>query len=271
MVRRSPTLARQAALEILEGIRSGELAAEDGLMPSEATLSQRLGISRATLREALSQVEQSGAIVRRHGIGTFVSRGRPMMESGLEELESIETLARRTGLESRMGACDIAERLSTPAETGGLQLPAPAPVFVVERVMLALDRPIAYLIDVVPTDVLDPRQLRESFHGSVLDLLLQRGEPPLRHSNTELVAEGATAELARALRLESGAPLLRLTAQLFTTEGRIVDYSVSYFSPGHFRFHVIRRVSQLATVRPDRAAARREQDASDRELAAVSP
>ncbi len=301
MVRRGPTLARQAALEILDGIRSGELAGEDGLLPSEAALSQRLGVSRATLREALSQLEHSGMIVRRHGIGTFVSRGQPLMESGLEQLESLETLARRTGVDSHMGQCDIEERVATRVEADALGLPAPVRVFAVERVMLSGERPVAYLIDVVPTDVLDPRQLRESFHGSVLDLLLERGDPPLQHSHTELCAEAASPELARAMRLEPGDPLLRLTAQLYTTDGRAVDYSVSYFSPGHFRFHVIRRVSQLAPPSggwtTDRASGRavdgigkqgaaepnasdraretgdaaRDPDAGDRELAAVSP
>lgn len=270
MVRRSPTLARQAALEVVEGIRSGELAGDDGLLPSEASLSQRLGVSRATLREALSQLEHSGMIVRRHGIGTFVSPGQPLMVTGLEELESIETLARRTGVEIHMGEYEIEERAASAEETAGLLLAASVPVFAVERVMLSEARPIAYLIDVVPTDVLDPGLLRESFHGSVLDLLLERGDPPLQHSHTELVAEAAEAELARSLHLRAGDPLLKLTAQLYTTDGRVVDYSVSYFVPGHFRFHVLRRVSRLAPIGTERVAAGRDDDGG-REPVAVSP
>ena len=251
MVRRSPTLARQAALEIVDGIQSGTLAGEDGLLPSETILSERLGVSRATLREALSQIEHSGLIVRRHGIGTFVSPAGPMMEAGLEQLESIETLAERIRVEIHMGECEIRERFASAKEAEFLRVPDGAAVVAVRRVIMTGEERIALLVDVVPADVLDPQDLRDSFHGSVLDLLLRRGEPPLQHSYTELVAEAADPELARSMHLQAGAPLLRFTAQLYTTDGRVVDYSVSYFTPGHFRFHVIRRVSQLGPMGSD--------------------
>ncbi len=248
LVRRGPTLARKAALGIIAGIQSGTLAGEGGLLPSEAILSRRLGVSRATLREALSQLEQNGMIVRRHGIGTFLNPGLPLMEAGLEELESIETLAERIGVEIHMGECRIDERAADAREAEYLKAPKDSPIYAVQRVIVSGDLPIAYLIDVIPTDVLDPRDLRDGFAGSVLDLLLRRRDPQLRHSYTELCAEAATGELTRWLRLRSGDPLLKLTAQLYATDGRIVDYSISYFTPGHFKFHVIRRVNQL-TVR----------------------
>jgi GntR family transcriptional regulator len=108
------------------------------------------------------------------------------------------------------------------------------------------ERAIAFLVDVVPADLLDPRRLRESFDGSVLDLLLRRGDPPLHHSWTELSSQATDALLARSLGLRKGDPLLRLTARLYSTDGRVVDYSESYFTSGHFRFHVIRRVGTLA-------------------------
>jgi len=248
MVRRRPTLAHQAALEVLDGIREGTLAGEDGLLPSEATLSIRLGISRATVREALSELEHGGMIVRRHGIGTFIAPNQPMLEAGLEHLESIETLARRRGVEIHMGACDVRRRAPTAGEAAALELggrPDGTEVLAVERVMLSGDQPMAFLVDVVPADLLDPVELRESFHGSVLDLLLRLGRPTLQHSSTELAADAASVALAHALGIPVGSPLLRLSAQLFDTEGRVVDYSVSHFAPGHFRFHVIRRVSPL--------------------------
>ncbi len=48
--------------------------------------------------------------------------------------------------------------------------------------------------------------------------------------------------VARALGIQRGDVLLRFTADLYSTTGQIVDYSFSYFLPGYFRFHVVRRV-----------------------------
>ena len=151
-----------------------------------------------------------------------------------------------------MGECQIRERAAELGEAEALKVPAGTPVLAVQRVMLSGERPIAFLIDVVPTDILDAGELGDSFDGSVLDLILRRGDPPLKHSHTELVAEAADTDL----HLRVGDPLLAFTARLIAATGRVVDYSVSYFSPGHFRFHVIRRVNQLAPRAPEEPAPR---------------
>jgi GntR family transcriptional regulator len=79
----------------------------------------------------------------------------------------------------------------------------------------------------------------------VLDLLIQRGSPPLSNSLCEIAAEAARADIARALDIQRGDALLRFTARLFSVDGRVVDYSYSYFLPGYFRFHVIRELAPL--------------------------
>ena len=76
-------------------------------LPSEPELARQLGVSRATLREAMRTFEGQGLIRRRQGVGTFIV-GRPqVIESGLEVLESIESLARKIELDVSMGALDI--------------------------------------------------------------------------------------------------------------------------------------------------------------------
>ena len=117
------------------------------------------------------------------------------------------------------------------------------PVTVVTRVIMADGERVAYLTDIVPQTYLRQADLDSDFHGSVLDLLLARGWPALSHSRTELISEAADASLAHALRIQRGAPLMRLEAQLFAADGQIVDYSISHFVPGYFRFHVVRRIA----------------------------
>ena len=110
--------------------------------------------------------------------------------------------------------------------------------------ILAEGKPVAHLTDVLPQRFLRQADLGPGFHGSVLDTLLARGWPALSHSRTELIAEAADPDLARALRIQRGAALMKLEAQLFATDGQIVDYSISHFVPGCFRFHVVRRVTK---------------------------
>jgi GntR family transcriptional regulator len=76
----------------------------------------------------------------------------------------------------------------------------------------------------------------------MLDLLLKRGIPGLVSSRCEINAVQAKSEVAKALMIQRGDVLLRFIAYLYSTNGRVVDYSYSYFLPGYFNFHIIRRV-----------------------------
>jgi GntR family transcriptional regulator len=244
MVRRNISLARQVVQEILAGIEAGKLARQNGVLPSEAELSQRYEVSRATIREALSQLEQRGVVIRRHGVGTFVAPKPARLDAGLEELESLETLARRIGLETRMSDLRIEERRAENDEVKILQLSPDASVLSLSRVIKAGKRPVAFLVDVVPTAILARQDLDHSFRGSVLDLFIRRRDLHLSHSRTDIFIEPADAAIARKLHLRRGEPLHKLQAQLYARDGRVIDYSSSYLVPGYFHFHVIRRVGK---------------------------
>lgn len=246
MVRRNLPLARQVVNELLAGIESGKLARANGMLPSEAELSQRYGVSRATIREALAQLEHRGAVMRRHGVGTFVT-ALPRLDAGLEELESLETLARRIGLETRMSDLQIEERAANEEEAGVLQL-TDHQVLSVSRVIVANKRPVAYLIDTVPTSILKQQDLDKNFRGSVLDVLIRRRDLNLSHSHTDILIEPANAAIARKLHIKRGEPLQKLQAQLYVREGCVIDYSISYFVPGYFHFHVIRRIGKSQSL-----------------------
>ncbi|MGC9467843.1 MAG: GntR family transcriptional regulator [Anaerolineae bacterium] len=211
-------------------------------LPPEPELAKQLGVSRPTLREVLRSFAERGLLVRRQGVGTFVASRLPILEAGLEVLESLDRVASRLGLETEMMHLSVAEREATDAELKGLNLGDPTTVLVVDRVIAIEDEPVADLRDVVPTRYLREADLDERFRGSILDVLLERGSPVLSISRTQIMAESAGHDHAQRLEVEVGSPLLKLVAQLYSYDEHIVDYSVSTFVPGHFRFHVMRQV-----------------------------
>lgn len=222
--------------EVIESAQAGDR------LPTEPALARQLGVSRATLREAMRTFETQGLIRRRQGVGTFVMRPTRVLESGLEVLESLDTVAQRIGLQVVPGAVVVKQRLPTEEEAQVLGMADSARVIDIARVMLAEERPVAYLIDVLPADLLGMEEFEGEFNGSVLDLFLRRGEPPLANSHCEIDAVAAGTEIARALNIQRGDALLRFTSSLFTVDGRVVDYSFGYFLPGYFRFHVVREL-----------------------------
>ncbi len=210
-------------------------------LPSEPELAKRLGVSRATLREAMRTFEAQGLIRRRQGSGTFVVGQMPVLEAGLELLESLETMADRLGLEISVSDLHV-ERVAADEESAaGLGLAKGAPLTRVRRVMREETRPVAYLVDTLPEDVLKPEQLSAHFKGSVLDYLLTRGDQ-LTVSKADISAVSAPADVAKALQIQRGDVLLEFVSKLYHAGGKVLDYSSSYFIPGYFHFHVVRRV-----------------------------
>lgn len=226
----------QSELAILiSGTQAGER------LPSEPQLAKKLGVSRATLREAMRTFETQGLIRRRQGAGTFVVGQVPVLDSGLEVLESLDTIARRMDLSVTVSDLHI-ERVYADQELAeGLNLSLASRLVNIRRVMRADGRPVAYLVDTLPESYIKAEDFPESFNGSVLDFLIDRGIP-LTVSRAAISATGATADVARVLEIQRGDVLLQFTTQLYVADGSVVDYTVSNFIPGYFNFHVIRRI-----------------------------
>jgi GntR family transcriptional regulator len=208
---------------------------------SEPELAKQMGVSRATLREAMRTFETQGLIRRRQGAGTFVVGKVPVIDAGLEVLESLDTMARRLNLQITVSDLNI-EQIQANADHGNdLGVLNGTRLTRIRRVMRAETRPVAYLIDTLLEDVLKLSDLPEGFSGSVLDFMIERGDD-LRISRAAISATNATAEVAKALEIQRGDVLLQFVSQLYTADGRIVDHTVSYFIPGYFNFHVVRRI-----------------------------
>lgn len=208
---------------------------------TEPDLAKQLGVSRATLREAMRTFETQGLIRRRQGSGTYVVGKVPVIEAGLEVLESLETMARRINLEITIGGLHIEQVQADEESAKGLGVSDGTRLTRVQRVMRADGRPAAYLIDTLPETILKPDDLPAEFGGSVLDFLIARGDK-LGISRAAISATNAPADVAKPLEIQRDDVLLRFASQLYDSKGSVVDYSVSYFIPGYFHFHVNRRV-----------------------------
>ena len=211
-------------------------------LPLEPKLAEDLGVSRASLREAMRTFETRGLLQRQQGVGTFVIHPTHVFDSGLENLISLETIADHIGLQVSMGELQICSKTVDFELSKELGLAVDEEIIHVSRVILADDKPVAFLEDNLPVDVISEKEVKHHFTGSVLDLLIRRDDIPLASSKCDISATGANEQLSDALKIQLNDPLLVFSSLLFSTRGRIIDSSFSYFIPGYFHFHIVRRV-----------------------------
>jgi GntR family transcriptional regulator len=223
-------------------IENGDLAPGDKF-PAEASLATSLGISRATLREALGHLESRGLIIRRQGVGTFVAKpyGGGVL-AGLERLEPFRNLTRRAGLKSK-----VVER-SVTCTTAGTELAAgmavdPGTELIRVEVVEAIDNQRCMYIDDnfhIPLVYLDEMSL---FQGSAIQYLKEEVEPPLSHSRTEIFSTPASKEIAKKLDIEEGTAILFHVETYYSLTGTILGIGLAYFLTDHFHFFITRRVT----------------------------
>jgi GntR family transcriptional regulator, transcriptional repressor for pyruvate dehydrogenase complex len=121
---RAPTTFEETVERLGTAIRAGILPAGSRL-PAERTLADQLGISRSTLRQALTALVQSGHLValRGRGGGTFVTERPPLAEVEPKPLgaDAWAVLDLRVAIET--GATLLAAERAQPAQLdqlGGL-------------------------------------------------------------------------------------------------------------------------------------------------------
>ena len=212
-------------------------------LPTEPELAKRLGVSRSTLREAMRSFETQGLLIRRQGSGTFVADTSRVFEAGLEALESLETIAKRLGLEISMSRLNIIRHAADEQFSSLFQVSPGNELLNISRVIYVKGQPAAFLRDILPEDSLGAQDLQNGFTGSILDLLIQKQSRELEQSSTEIKVIPAPHDVARALDIQRGEGLLMFEADLVTRTGEVIDHSYSYFLPGYFRFHVVRKIS----------------------------
>ncbi|MCM0019887.1 MAG: FCD domain-containing protein [Tagaea sp.] len=83
--------AEQAYRHVRGFIESGQLAA-GGRLPSEAELEAQMGLSRASVREALARLRAEGRVRSRRGSGSFLTEGPPAELVRLSTITSVDEL-----------------------------------------------------------------------------------------------------------------------------------------------------------------------------------
>src|ERR1044072_3897265 len=102
---------------------------------SEPDLAKQLGVSRATLREAMRTFETQGLIRRRQGSGTFVVGNVAVIDAGREVLETLDTMARHLNLVVAVSGLNVEQIDADESHASGLGAAVGSCLTRVRRVM----------------------------------------------------------------------------------------------------------------------------------------
>lgn len=219
--------------DIMDGVYQ-----EKEKLPSEFELAKQLGVSRATLREALRILEEESVIIRRHGVGTFIN-SKPLFTSGIEQLNSVTAMIEQAGMTP--GTIFLQSKTVDPTEED-IQLFSCSEndqILMIERVRTANGEPVVYCIDKIPESILHRSFSNEK--ESLFDTLEKVANRKITYAIAEIEPIGYHEKISPILKCEPETALLVLTQMHYDEIDEPILHSVNYFKADKFSFHVLRK------------------------------
>jgi len=231
------SLRFQLADVLRDRIVDGELSPGDRL-PSEPDLARVLGVSRASVRAAITLLEEDGFVRRRRGSGTYIAN-RPV-HNDLGRNFGVSSMIAAIGLEP--GVVDEhCETAPAPPEIAtALGIKAGEPVSILRRVRTASGRRVVDSTDWLRADDIGEDELRLVADGSIYAILAERGLP-IHHGIAQVTPDTADAEIAQRLHVPRGALLLTMFQVDETANGRPALVSREHHLADAFEITIYRR------------------------------
>ncbi|MBN2556947.1 MAG: GntR family transcriptional regulator [Anaerolineales bacterium] len=240
---------RQRRAEAVEAILTGQLQGlcdEDGRLPSEMDMADRFGVSRVTLREALSNLERKGLILRKQGLGTFVNEPVLGIRTRLDESIEYAHLIRSAGFQPAVHVINTTIQTATRSQCASLRIAAGTPVITFRKRFDADRRPVVFCINTIPFSLLseeawdrvrDDMDPGQSLYEVLEDCFCQK----VAYQIADVEAAGADPETALHLQCEHQEPLLYIKEIGYNQNQTPVFLGEGYFKPGKMHFQVLRR------------------------------
>ncbi|MFJ6729295.1 GntR family transcriptional regulator [Streptomyces sp. NPDC091281] len=194
------------------------------ILPNERDLAARFGVARATLRQALEQLELEGRLQRRRGVGTTVAPPRVGVDVGTE---------RQTWPGAADDLWDPVDCVLAPPPAAvalALGVPRDQPVHMVRRSRVSHGQPVAAELLYVPQESVPDLPAIDAPAGPARAraVLREVQRLELEHEDRAVELGSASADDAKELDRLPGAPVLVVTTR-FHAEGRTAALSVATY------------------------------------------
>lgn len=186
-------------------IITGEWAAQEAI-PTEMSLMEKYQVSRATVRQALSELVADGLVVRKRGRGSFVAP--PSVEQSLVRILSFTEDMQQRGLQPQTRLISARLMPATERLVEKLKLEPEEKVARLVRLRLADGEPMSVEVSCLVYRFVPGLLEHDYTRNSLRQILQQQYGIRLARAEQTIQAIAADEEMAELLGVEQGAPLL---------------------------------------------------------------
>ncbi len=209
-------------------IESGAYAPDDAI-PTEEELITQFGVSRTTVRQAISELVQEGKLYRIKSKGTFVTR-KKINQDFFVRLESFNDQISKQNKTPKTEVISMTTVTPLPQVKEALGLADDEPAIFLHRKRFADNSPIVEVRTYLPYNhcsyIMD-----HDFTSESLYKVLEAHDPSDKIHHVRRVIESikASAQNAKCLEIKPGDPVLFFTSTGFTEENIPLEYTLAFY------------------------------------------
>ncbi len=241
---------------IAELILSGKLA-PDTKIQSERDFSDDLGVSRMTVRRALTELVNEGLLERKHGSGTYVAKPKITYES--VELANYTLAMQRRNIAVASQLLEFGQVIASRRLAESLQIEIGGPIYRVAMLRFANRVPVILERVFVPCARCPGLEEWDLEKSSLQDLLTDAYHIQTDRISQTVEAVVAVDTVAQQLRVEEGFPLLMLSRVMYERGAeRPVLFSQDFLRGDYARIHTDAQLEDRNSSLEDHATGKEE-------------
>ena len=222
----------QLMQKLKNSISTGELKIGEQISP-EQELCKIYGVSRITVRKAISELEKQGILEKKQGKGTFVTV--PAIHRKLHPVNSFHDTCRMNG---QKPSTKVLVLRTVPAMQKDVEeLGVTEGSKVVETVRVHFADRVPVILEENHFSMAYSYLLESDLNGSLYNLLSECGAEPAQATHV-ISLRKASKQVASRLRTEEGTPLMYLHEVIYDKKGRPLHISSQYIRGDIFSFRI---------------------------------
>ncbi|MBB6461912.1 GntR family transcriptional regulator [Flammeovirga kamogawensis] len=204
------------------------------LFPKEVDISNRLGVSRNTVRQAINTLVGEGLLARKKGVGTTVPKKK--IGTKLSEWHSFTQEMNNKGIPFKNYKVDLSFQKADEKLANLLNIEVGKEVNQLVRVRGDKETPFVYFVSWFHPKV--QFDSNEKFDKPLYDIIEEKSSIFLTKSSEELTAMLADKELAALLEVEEGSPILFRKRIVSDPGGRVIEINEGYYRADRFTYQI---------------------------------
>ena len=202
------------------------------MLPSEMELSDVLGVSRSTIRQAISNLVNEGLLERKKGVGTKVISGE--IRGVGRKWQSFSQEMKTLGIEVHNFELHVAWVEAPPHISKFFNIPPGSKILKLVRLRGSKSGPFVYFISYFNPAV--NLKGNENFNLPLYSILKESCGCIAATSQEYLIAINADTLLAKKLEVEENIALLKRTREVFDINKMPIEYNIGYYRSDKFTY-----------------------------------